>query len=85
MIQWHLLCAQHVQQRYMRMVERSKEQKLIDIMFEVSLCVNDWTKRDPKITYEQINTWVANQLRQCGFDTFPCGASWGVLKNVNRI
>ena len=28
---------------------------------------------------EQKAKWVAEQLRCCGFNTEPCGASWGVL------
>lgn len=32
------------------------------------------------MTIEQRAEWVANQLRGCGFDTHPCGASWGILK-----
>jgi hypothetical protein len=24
--------------------------------------------------------WVSKQLKACGFETSPCGASWGVLK-----
>ena len=29
---------------------------------------------------EEIAAWVALQLRECGFETTPVGASWGVLE-----
>ena len=32
------------------------------------------------MTREEYGAWIAEQLRLCGFDTFPCGMSWGVLK-----
>lgn len=56
---------------------RSKEQQLIDMMFEVALMS---AERMHGKTKEEIAAWVALQLRLCGFDTTPCGASWGVLK-----
>lgn len=57
-----------------------REQKLIDIMFEVaSVTASSWP--NAKYNREAHMEWVAEQLRQCGFDTIPCGASWGVLKN----
>ena len=59
--------------------ERSREQQLVDIMFQIGLT----TRENPIVkmmTRDEYCEWVAYQLRQCGFDTFPCGASWGVLK-----
>jgi len=56
---------------------RSKEQQLIDIMFQVALMC---AERMHGKSNEEIAEWVAHQLRECGFDTEPCGASWGVLK-----
>lgn len=57
---------------------RSKEeQKLIDIMFQVALVSAEYKHNKSK---EEIAAWVAKQLRECGFDTVPRGASWGVLK-----
>ena len=71
----------------MRHDERSKEQQLIDIMFQVAqhsavyFCneTPDW-KDYYRNTQEKHMEWVADQLRQCGFDTVPMGSSWGVLK-----
>ena len=59
------------------MKRRSPEQKLVDIMFEVAIVS---AKHLHGKTNEEIATWVAKQLRDCGFDTEPCGASWGILK-----
>ena len=55
----------------------SKEQQLVDIMFQVALMC---AERMHGKTNEEIAKWVAHQLRECGFDTYACGASWGVLK-----
>lgn len=59
---------------------KSREQKLIDIMFEIAMtCArSDMAGK----SNEEIGQWVAEQLRSSGFDTSPCGASWGVL-NAN--
>jgi hypothetical protein len=65
----------------------SREQKLVDICFELVLTATssvgrgdvpagDWFKNK---TNEQKAEWVADQLRICGFDTVPCGACWGLL------
>lgn len=56
-------------------------QKLIDICFQCVLVATD--DKNFKIkngTDEEKATWVARQLRLCGFDTEPLGSSWGVLK-----
>lgn len=59
-------------------MERSKEQRLVDIMFElVMIATND--KKFCKRPRGERMAWVANQLRDCGFDTAPIGMSWGVL------
>jgi len=42
------------------------------------MCYNDIMNKEQKLI-DQAN-WVAEQLRGCGFDTTPCGSSWGVLK-----
>lgn len=65
------------------MMDRNSNQKLIDIMFQCVLLRHDPQYRahfDAK-TQEEMAEWVAHQLRECGFDTSPCGMSWGVLKN----
>lgn len=67
----------------------SREQELIDICFSLVLTATmkpggDITEENLKVFREGTNEdkaeWVAKQLRESGFDTFPCGASWGVLK-----
>jgi hypothetical protein len=59
------------------MLMRSKEQELIDIIFQIALMC---AERMHDKSREEIAEWVAHQLRECGFDTQPLGASWGVLK-----
>ncbi len=55
----------------------SKEQQLINIAFSIALTVasDEFTLTDR----DDIATWVALQLKECGFPTRPMGASWGVL------
>jgi hypothetical protein len=55
-------------------------QKLIDVCFEIGLVISDPKHDFGKQTQEQRADWIAKQLRGCGFDTSPCGGSWGVLK-----
>lgn len=54
----------------------SREQKLIDIIFEIGIMA-------PKVmkdrTREEIAEWIQYNLAECGFKTMPRGASWGVL------
>lgn len=61
-------------------VEKSKEQKLVDLLFEISLTLSD--KKFPlrNETNEVKAAWIADQLRKSGFDTAPQGLSWGILK-----
>ena len=63
----------------------SREQKLIDILFSCVLTISDpeHASAFSKKTKEERATWVAEQLRSCGFDTVPVGASWGVLRRGN--
>ena len=57
----------------------SREQQLVDICFELVLTsVNHIWFKDKKI--EEVANWVAEKLRDSGFDTQPMGSSWGVLK-----
>ena len=56
------------------------EQKLIDIMFQIALTIQANPGDFQGMTNEQVAEWVADQLRQCGFPTAPCGMSWGVLQ-----
>ena len=59
--------------------EKSRLQKLIDICFDLVL-----TQNDPNVIKQEdqddLMLWVARQLRENGFPTKPCGASWGVLE-----
>ena len=59
---------------------QDREQKLVDICFEVALTIGENTtlRNLPK---EKLAEWVARQLRLCGFDTEPQGSCWGVLRH----
>jgi hypothetical protein len=59
-----------------------REQKLIDICFELVLTATDpkYNKALLALPIEDRAAWVASNLASCGFKTEPCGASWGVLK-----
>jgi len=61
------------------MEQRSKEQKLVDICFEIAITMQMSQKWLQKQSRDDIGKWVADQLKVCGFPTTPCGASWGVL------
>lgn len=54
----------------------TREQKLVDIVFEVAIVSAKYMNGKPN---DEIAAWVAHQLKECGFDTKPCGMSWGVL------
>ena len=58
----------------------NREQKLVDICFQIGITINN-NERFQKMSVPEVADWIAKQLRGCGFDTYPCGASWGVLKN----
>ena len=62
---------------------RTDSQKLIDICFQCVLTVLDHEHIETfqKMSIEERATWVASQLRACGFDTKPVGACWGALIN----
>ena len=60
--------------------KRSTEQLLIDIIFGVAVTINSSKEYFRDKTNDEVAEWVAGQLRACGFDTEPMGASWGVLK-----
>lgn len=57
---------------------RSKEQRLIDIVFQIAFCA---ARSMHGKSNEEIAAWVTQQLSICGFNTAPCGASWGVLED----
>ena len=54
-----------------------REQKLVDIMFEVAQVSRTASVRN--LSHEEHMAWVAKQLKGCGFETAPMGLSWGVL------
>jgi len=58
-----------------------REQKLIDACFQLVLTSHrpEYNKHFQSLSMERKAAWVAGQLRELGFDTAPCGASWGVL------
>lgn len=63
-----------------------REQKLVNIMFSCcSMISTPGIGRDgepydlTKLSVEDKMAWVADQLRQCGFNTRRVGASWGIL------
>ena len=59
---------------------KGREQKLIDITFELVMTMKNSQRLKNHATREELMAWVADQLRKCDFDTEPIGASWGVLK-----
>ena len=59
-------------------VDKLNQQKLVDICFELVLVATS-NKKFCKKSDEEKAAWVARQLRLCGFETEPMGASWGVL------
>lgn len=62
-------------------MSRTREQRLVDIAFQlvfVALTPSNATRLLALSRKEQM-AWVAQQLREAGFPTRPCGASWGVL------
>ena len=64
-------------------MNQSKEQQLVDICFQ--LISTSWMEEETRrhfieMGHEKRMEWVATQLRNCGFDTYPAGCSWGVLK-----
>ena len=58
-----------------------REQKLVDIMFQIAAVTLENSERFKGIGHEKHMEWVAEQLKNCGFPTKPIGSSWGVLTN----
>lgn len=54
----------------------TKEQKLINLIFEMILVATNDPVFCKKPRGERM-AWVANQLRDFGYDTHPIGMSWG--------
>jgi hypothetical protein len=58
-----------------------------DLCFEIGLMLSTPEKDRYDIPYDMTKwdtekkaDWIAEQLRNCGFDTRPMGCSWGVLQ-----
>ena len=60
--------------------DKSPEQQLIDIAFDLVVSMNNNKEFFKDKTNDEVAEWAAGQLRGCGFDTEPMGQSWGVLK-----
>lgn len=60
-------------------MSQSNEQKLVDITFQMVATMHLCAAAFEHMRLEDKMEWVAGQLRGSGFDTEPCGASWGVL------
>lgn len=65
------------------MTEKSSEQKLVDICFEIAIAMKMNSKNFEKMSRDEVGEWVAKQLKDCGYSTKPCGSSWGVLVDEN--
>ena len=53
-------------------------QQLVDCCFAIALSISENKDLRDKDNEEKAK-WVAERLKNCGFDTRPSGASWGVL------
>lgn len=67
-------------------MEKCKEQELIDICFALVATATDSSNQDffHDKTMEEKMQWVSEKLKNCGYETEPIGASWGVLVS-NKI
>lgn len=65
-------------------MRESREQKLIDICFQLVMTLHNHQDFLASKSREEIATWVANTYRDCGFPTTPIGSSWGVLDTRTR-
>ena len=59
----------------------NREQKLIDIIFQIALTMWSCSNWFESKTQEEVCDWVREQLKECGFNTVPLGSSWGVLRD----
>lgn len=57
-----------------------EHQKLVDLCFQVGMMMHGEKQLQSK-SRDDAAEWIGQQLRDCGFDTSPCGLSWGVLKS----
>ena len=63
----------------------SREQKLVDLCFEMVLLVTSDVCIDHfrQMTAVEKAKWVSDTLKECGFSTKAIGSSWGVLEEVS--
>lgn len=59
-------------------MSEDREQKLIDILFEMVYRTTQENK-NWKPSRSEAMYWVAKNLWECGFKTMPIGISWGRL------
>jgi hypothetical protein len=52
---------------------------LVDITFQIAIAAAEHMHGK---TTEEVATWTAAQLRGCGYETVPMGASWGYLTRL---
>jgi len=58
------------------MQNRSREQKLVDILFEVAMMTKE-SKSLQELDREKYAEWIRHQLDLCGFKNFgPIGVLW---------
>jgi hypothetical protein len=57
-----------------------KQQEIIDATFQIALVISQKHECFKDKSEEDVAEWVAEQLRNLGFDTHPVGSSWGILK-----
>ena len=67
-------------------MNRTIEQRLVDLMFEIGLKSYEWHKNNPNVTREQITDWVRGALNGAVFTAArhvsgPIGSSWGVIQD----
>lgn len=60
------------------------ERKLVDIMFQIGIAIQSSPYFADKTT-DEVAEWIAGRLHDCGFETTPCGASWGYLTKTPTI
>jgi hypothetical protein len=64
----------------LKIMNEEEKQKLINLMFEMVMVTTNDAVFCKRPRGERMS-WVANNLRELGYDTHPIGMSWGVLVN----
>lgn len=60
------------------------KRKLVDILFQCVITTHMERESFKNKTVEEMAEWTARQLRSCGFETSPCGSSWGALTGIRK-